>query len=125
MQNNSYKQIYLIDMDEVSKRPFDRVPSGILLPIVHNNGQPKIFSEHFAIKTVKSYPSLSKIIGEQDARTIIDYLDTDGNPIVTLYPTNDVDLHRNDWTKFSTDGFNDLQRTIQARQSLIAKSNSK
>ena len=122
-----FKNTYLIDMDKLSKQPFNFMPNGAILPIEQKNGvaltsdTPKLFSERFAAKMVKEYSILSNIIGKQNARTIVEYLDMDGNPILTLYPTNDTELHKNDWSHIDSRVLPEIQHIIEQRQKLINK----
>lgn len=127
----SFKNVYVINMNEVTNRPFDCLIDGkVLLPIETKNGatfkleegqMPVLFSEHFARKMVKQFPDLSKILNDPDARTIIEYLDNNGKQIMTLYPTNDVDLHTRNWGKFDPNILPDVQKIVDARKELIGK----
>lgn len=107
----SFKNVYVINMNEVTNRHFDCLRDGkVRLPIETKNGatfkseegqKPILFSGRFAGKMVKQFPYLSKILNDPDARTIIEYMDNNGTRIMTLYPTNDVDLHTRNWGEFN------------------------
>ena len=96
----SFKNVYVINMNEVPNRPFDCLIDG---------------------KVVKQFPDLSKILDDPDARTIIEYMDNNGKRIMTLYPTNDVDLHTRNWGKFNPDILPDVQKIVDARKELIGR----
>lgn len=127
----SFKNVYVINMSEVLNRHFDCLRDGkVLLPIETKNGatfkleegqKPILFSERFAGKMVKQFPYLSKILDDPDARTIIEYMDNNGTRIMTLYPTNDVDLHTCNWGTFNPDILPDVHNIVDARKELICR----
>ncbi|MBO4480106.1 MAG: hypothetical protein J5742_00585 [Alphaproteobacteria bacterium] len=130
----SFKNTYVIDMEKLSKRPFGYLLNGTtILPIELKNGQEitateemqVFFAGRFVEKMVKQYKDLSKILGNTDARTILEYLDNTGKPIMTLYPTNDVDLHTHNWDNIDSNVLPDIQNTINQRKMLIGKAQSK
>jgi hypothetical protein len=126
-ENDSFKNTYVIDMAKLLKQPFKFMPNGAILPIETKNGEhvtdevPKLFSERLVKKMINEYPDLSDSIGTVTARTIIEYLDVNGKPILTLYPTNDTELHTNDWTHIDGRVLPEIQTLIQQRQNLINK----
>lgn len=122
---NSYKNVYLIDIDRI-KNKVSTLLMGNTLPVIDQNATTqndtptfKVFSERCVRKCIGQYNILSAALGNTTARTIIEYLDKSGKPLVTLYPTNDIDVHNNDWTNLSTVAFDDLHKTIQERTNLI------
>lgn len=118
-----YKNTYIIDMDRVLKNRTTWSVSGANLPVLQKNDKPdtsiKELSERCVRKMIKQFDQLSKIIGKTGASTIIEYLDTNGKPVITLYPTNDIDVHNTDWTNFSSHAMADLQRVHDERMILI------
>jgi len=119
----TYKNTYVIDMEKVLNDRLMWTVLGASLPILTKNNKPensvKMLSERLAKKMVKQYEQLSKIIGKTDAATIIEYLDTNGRPLITLYPTNDVDVHNNDWSNLAASAMADLQRIHDERIAMI------
>ena len=126
----SSKNVYVINMSELN-RHFDYLRDGkVRLPIETKNGvpfkseegqKPILFSGRFAGKMVKQFPYLSKILGDPDARTIIEYMDDNGTLIMTLYPTNDVDLHTCNWGTFNSDILPDVHNIVDTRNELIGR----
>lgn len=121
-ENRPFKNTYIIDMEKLLNKPLTFMPNGTILPIEKKNGKavtdevPKLFSERFVKKMIKEYPNLSDVIGVVSARTVIEYLDQDGTPVLTLYPTNDTDLHKNDWTRIDSRVLPEVQHIIERRQ---------
>lgn len=122
-----FKNTYVIDMGKLLKQPFNFMPNGTILPIETKNGEhvtdavPKLFSERLVKKMINEYPDLSDSIGSLTARTIIEYMDVNGQPILTLYPTNDTELHTNDWTHIDGRVLPEIQGIIEQRQKLVSK----
>lgn len=118
-----YKNTYIIDMDRVLQNRMTWTILGAGLPVIEKNSQPedsiKALSGRFVEKMIKNYEQLSKLIGKTDASTIIEYLDTNGRPVITLYPTNDVDVHNTDWSNLAPSAIADLQRIHNERALMV------
>ena len=104
-----FKNEYMIDMDKLKKQPTDYTLNGILLPIEKINGaavteapkMTKLFAERQAKRMVEQYPILFPMIN-RDARTVIEYIATDGHALITLFPNADVDVHDTNWQEHLT-----------------------
>ncbi len=123
----TFKNTYVINMNELKKRPFDCLQKGALLPVEQKNGEPGtadlvLFSEHadfYVKRMIREYPSLSQTIGEQDARTIIVYLSKAQKPIMTLFPTNETDIITDIWNDVDDGVLPDATAIIDNRTKLI------
>lgn len=121
-----YKNTYLVDMATVLKNPSKYTLSdNISLPIIKRNGQDtKDFisgcSYPCVTQMLKKYRRLSEIIGATEAGTLIEYLDTNGKPLLILYPTNETDLHNPSWSLFSLDAQKDMRDIQSKREEQIA-----
>ena len=117
--NHKYKNTYIIDMNKVlANHGKYVVPNNFTLPIIKRNGQDTAPMEYITgcsvncIATmVERFPRLEKRLGLIDASTVVQYLDKDGIPIVTLYPTGETDLLNPQWGNFDLDAQRDLLRT--------------
>lgn len=101
-----FKNEYMIDMDKLSKQPTNYTLNGILLPIEKINGNEtpkmtKLFAERQAKRMVEQYPILFPMIN-RDARTVIEYIATDGHALITLFPNADIDIHDTNWQEHLT-----------------------
>ncbi|MBO4745657.1 MAG: hypothetical protein J5613_01125 [Alphaproteobacteria bacterium] len=126
-EDTPFKNTYVIDMGKLLTHPFNFMPNGTILPIETKNGEhvtdevPKLFSERLVKKMINEYPDLSDSIGSLTARTIIEYMDVNGQPVLTLYPTNDTELHTNDWTHIDGRVLPEIQSIIAQRQKLVSR----
>lgn len=126
-EDTPFKNTYVIDMGKLLTHPFNFMPNGTILPIETKNGEhvtdevPKLFSERLVKKMINEYPDLSDSIGSLTARTIIEYIDVNGQPVLTLYPTNDTELHTNDWTHIDGRVLPEIQSIIAQRQKLVSR----
>jgi hypothetical protein len=124
-EQNNYKKVYIVDMARLKNNKVTTLLMGNILPIVNQADATKPtfkeFSERCARKCINLHDILAAALGEETACTIIEYLDGAGKPIVTLFPTNDIDLHKNDWTNLSPAAFDDLHRTINERNAMMTK----
>jgi len=124
-EQNTYKKVYRLDMDWVKNNGVPALLMGNMLPIVNQNDATKPtfteFSERCARKCISQHKTLVAALGEETACTIIEYLDGAGKPIVTLFPTNDIDLHKNDWTNLSPAALDDLHKTMKERNAMMAE----
>lgn len=123
-EQNPYKKVYIIDMNRV-KSKVNALLMGNTLPIINPDDATKPtfkeFSERCVRKCINQYDILVAALGTQTAGTIIEYLDQSGKPLVTLYPTNDIDVHNNDWTNLPPVAFDDLHRTINERTAMLKR----
>ena len=124
----SFKNVYVIDMQKVLNNMAFWFALGDQLPIFTKNGinaDDNYFagnlSERFVRKMIKQYDVLSGALGPTGASTIIEYLDSSNKPVLTLYPTNDVDVHNHDWTHVSQNAIVDLQKIHDERVTLLNK----
>ena len=123
----SFKKTYIINMNELKKRPFDCLQKGALLPIEEEDGKPKttdltLFSEHadfYVKRMIKEYPSLSQTIGEKEARTVIVYVSKTNKPIMTLFPTNETDIITPVWNDVDEGVLPDATSIIEKRKQLM------
>ena len=119
----SYKNTYVIDMDRVIENRIMWTILGDGLPVIRKNDKPdnsvKQLTERFVKKMIKQYEQLSQIIGKTQASTVIEYLDKSGKPLITLYPTNDVDMHNSDWSNLAEPAMADLTKTYSERFALL------
>lgn len=124
-EQNTYKKVYTVDMARLKNNRATALLMGNILPIVNQNDATKPpfkeFSERCARKCINLHDILAAALGEETACTIIEYLDEAGKPIVTLFPTNDIDVHNNDWTNLSPDALDDLRKTMKERSDMMAK----
>lgn len=124
-EQNTYKKVYIVDMARLKNNKVTTLLMGNILPIVNQADATKPtfkeFSERCVRKCIEQYNILAAAFGTQTACTIIEYLDGAGKPIVTLFPTNDIDVHNNDWTNLSPAAFDDLHRTINERNAMMTK----
>lgn len=116
----SFKNEYMIDMDELRKHPINYTLNGILLPVAKINGklvtENKLFAERQSKRMIEQYPILFPMTN-RDARTIIEYIAPDGRAIITLFPNADVDIHDKDWHhQLTTAAIEDLRDTYNKRQ---------
>ena len=125
---SNFKNVYVIDMKKVLDNIAFWFALGDQLPIFTKNGinaDDNYFAEHlserFVKKMIKQYDILSNALGSTDASTIIEYLDSSNKPVLTLYPTNDVDVHNRDWTHVSQNAIADLQKVHDNRVTLFNK----
>ena len=97
-----FKNTYVIDMKQLSAHPLTWTPNGrVELPIETKNGiaptdpneKKHGFDERHANRMIKQYPVLFPIVNKT-ARTVIEYLDSTGRPVLALYPSNDIDFYR-------------------------------
>lgn len=117
--NAKYKNTYVIDMEKVlARRGKYIVSNNSTLPIIKRNGQDAAPMEYITgcsvncIATmVERFSRLQKRLGPIDASTIVQYLDKNGMPIVTLYPTGETDLLNPQWGNFDQDAQHDLLTT--------------
>lgn len=123
MADTSYKNVYLVDMDKVINNRVHWSILGGVLPIAKKNGHAlteiKPLSERCVKKMINQYDILSNALGTKNASTIIEYLDSTGTAIVTLYPTNDIDVHKTDWTNLSQVAIDELHKIHQERAELL------
>ena len=124
----NFKNVYVVDMKKVQDNIAFWFALGDRLPIFTKNGinsDDNYFvgnlSERFVKKMIKQYNILSDALGSTDASTIIEYLDNSNKPVLTLYPTNDVDVHNHDWTHVSQSAITDLQKVHDERVALLNK----
>lgn len=125
----SFKDTYIVNMDELKKRPFNCLPNGALLPIEQKNGEPNtdnliLLSEHvdfYVKRMIKEYPLLSQTIGEKEARTIIVYVSKAKKPIMTLFPTNETDIITPVWNDVDGGVLPDATSIIEKRKQLMKK----
>ena len=122
----AYKNVYVIDMAQISKNRAAWAVLGTALPIVTKNGVSTSdnhlkLSERCVRKMISQYDILSNALGATDASTIIEYLDKAGKPVVTLYPTNDIDVHNTDWTNVPSAAIEDLHKIHDMRIALLKK----
>ena len=104
-----FKNEYMIDMAKLNKQPTNYTIHGILLPIEKINGNvvtdapqsTKLFAERPAKRMIEQYPILFPMVN-RDARTIIEYIATDGHALITVFPNSDLDIHDQDWQKHLT-----------------------
>ena len=119
-----YKNVYVIDMAQISKNRAEWTVFGTALPVTTKNGVATSdnnlkLSERCVRKMITQYNILSNALGATDASTIIEYLDKAGKPVVTLYPTNDIDVHNTDWTNVSPDAIEDLHKIHDMRIAMM------
>ena len=119
-----FKNEYMIDMAKLDKQPINYTLNGILLPIEKINGTvvteapklTKLFAERPAERMIEQYPVLFPMIN-RDARTVIEYIATDGHALITLFPNADLDIHDQDWQEhLSTTALEDLRDTYNKRK---------
>ncbi|MBO4700896.1 MAG: hypothetical protein J5620_04080 [Alphaproteobacteria bacterium] len=120
-----FKNEYMIDMAKLSKQPTNYTLNGILLPIEKINGNvvtdtpkmTKLFAERPAKRMIEQYPVLFPMTN-RDARTVIEYIATDGHALITLFPNADVEIHDQDWQQHLTiTAMEDLVKTYNKRKS--------
>lgn len=120
-----FKNEYMIDMAKLSKQPINYTLNGILLPIEKINGNvvtdapkmTKLFAERPAQRMIEQYPVLFPMTN-RDARTVIEYIATDGHALITLFPNADVEIHDHDWQQHLTiTAMEDLVKTYNERKS--------
>lgn len=128
MAETSFKNVYVIDMNKVLSNRVTWTVLGAVLPVSSKNGTVpsgenfvKQLSERCVKKMIKQYDILSTALGETEASTVIEYLDKSGTPVVTLYPTNDIDVHNNDWTDLSPTAIDDLYKIHTQRVTALNK----
>ena len=121
-----FKNEYMIDMAKLANRPLSWTADGILLPIEKINDKPldtnknqetiKLFAERQAKRMVEQYPILFPMIN-RDARTVIEYIATDGHAVISLYPNSDLDIHDKDWSEqLSKTALEDLMTLYSKRK---------
>lgn len=120
-----YKNVYLVDMDKVINNRVNWMIMGGALPISQKNdsalSEVKPLSERFVKKMIRQYDMLSTAIGAKNASTIIEYLDASGAAVVTLYPTNDIDVHKTDWSNLPQSAIDDLYKIHNERTALLTR----
>ena len=121
MAKNVFKNTYEINMTEAEKQPLLHwILAGNVLPIVDKTDKSKFviqkFSERGIVQTISNYTNLSKIAGEVEARTIIEYLDKNKRPLVLLYPTGGICTSSPEYeSDMNRETFNDLQTQLKIR----------
>ena len=119
-----FKNEYMIDMAKLDKQPINYTLNGILLPIEKINGAvvteapklTKLFAERPAERMIEQYPVLFPMIN-RDARTVIEYIATDGHALITLFPNADLDIHDQNWQEHLTmAALEDLRNTYDKRK---------
>lgn len=128
MAEAAFKNVYVIDMNKVLSNRVTWTVLGAALPISLKNGIVpsgesfmKQLSERCVKKMIKQYDILSTALGETEASTVIEYLDKSGAPVVTLYPTNDIIVHNNDWTNLAPTAIEDLYKIHDERVMALNK----
>jgi len=120
----TFKKEYVIDMAKLSKQPTNYTLKGIILPIEKINGavvteapeSTKLFAERPTKRMIEQYPILFPMIN-RDARTIIEYIATDGHTLITLFPNADLDIQDQNWQKhLTTTALADLRDTYNKRK---------
>lgn len=125
----TFKNEYIIDMVKLKKLPIIWTPNGAELPMEKINGQAingtppiefaRLFSERPVKRMIAQYPVLFPILNKA-ARTITEYLSTNGKPLLTMYPNADIDIHDPDWqNNLSKDALIDLYETYKERKKEI------
>ncbi|MBO7509238.1 MAG: hypothetical protein J6T57_03115 [Alphaproteobacteria bacterium] len=111
-----FKNTYVIDMDALHNKPLKWTARGILLPIKLKNGvkpkssteSEKLFTERPVLRMIEQYPVLFPMVN-RNANTITEYVDTNGNSLVSIYPNNDIETHDQDWkSHLGMDAMKDL-----------------
>ena len=119
----SFKNTYVIDMRALRGRPIEWTEKGAILPIESKNGSlptspedtHKLFAEHQTRRMIEQYSILFPIVNKA-AQTITEYLDVNGNPLITLFPNNDIYKNNDDWQMhLSRTALDDL-RNLYERQ---------
>jgi hypothetical protein len=102
-RTQSFKKTFVVNMTKITHEELPVLTvKGRALPIKKINGitQPKETIEVFADQPINTmiaqYSVLSKMVYE-GACTITQYIDEHGNPIVTLFPNNNLDPHQENW----------------------------
>ncbi len=123
----TFKNEYTIDMAKLNKQPTNYTINGILLPIEKINGVDvtetpnltKLFAERPAKRMIEQYPVLFPITN-RDARTIIEYIASDGHALISLFPNADLDIHDQNWQEHLTmAALEDLRNTYDKRKKMF------
>lgn len=120
----TFKNEYMIDMEKLNKQPTNYTINGILLPIEKINGtevtdatnQTKVFAERQTNHMIEQYNVLFPMIN-RDARTVIEYIASDGHALITLFPNSELYIHDQNWQEhLSKDALADLANTYNKRK---------
>lgn len=97
MSNQVYQRVYQIDMNKLNKMPIVEVTpgDGVELPILNPmpTTTPILFNAHYARIMKDQYDILFPKI-QNYAAQIIEFVDSDGKPLLTIYPNKTMDFHK-------------------------------